>query len=248
MKQYTKKYGQVFLRDANIRRIEVELLAPLPGEEIVEIGPGEGYLTEKLLESGAHVTCVESDHRFVDYLSARFHQYLAQGNLELIHGNFLETEIGKCSKVIGNIPYHISSPILEKLAGITFGSGVLMVQEEFARRMVAVAGDDTYSRLSVFTYLHFNARIEKIVSRNCFVPRPEVRSAIVSLKPLDRTRQLPLEFIDEKLRNLFSSKRKKIEKSIPGTAYGEMRIDQIDPEKIMDIIEFTYRNQKTGSS
>ena len=247
MKQYSKKYGQVFLADPNIRGIELKILNPQPDDEIVEIGPGGGFLTEKILETKARVICIESDHRFADYLRAKFFEYVQNGKLEIIHDNFLEYNMERCSKIIGNIPYHISSPILEKLTSIRFEECVLMVQEEFARRMVATHNSSSYSRLSVFTYAHFDATIQKIVSRNCFHPKPDVDSAIVKLLPTNRLRGIPNEYFDDTLKTLFSNRRKKIENSIEGTPHGDLRIDQLDQGKILDIIEFTYRNLRAGS-
>lgn len=247
MKQYTKKYGQVFLKDRNIRDIELNILDPQPDEDVVEIGPGEGFLTEKLLETGANITCIESDHRFTDYLKAKFSGFVESGKLLVIHGDFLKYDLKRCSKIIGNIPYHISSPILEKMASIEFHHAVLMVQEEFARRMMANNDSNDYSRLSLFTYIHFDTTLEKIVSRNCFHPKPDVNSAIVSLKPAGRTRNIPDQYIHEILRILFSNRRKKIGNSLPGTPYDDLRIDQLDRDKILDIIELTYQSRKPDS-
>ncbi|MGP6207053.1 16S rRNA (adenine(1518)-N(6)/adenine(1519)-N(6))-dimethyltransferase RsmA [Cuniculiplasma sp. SKW3] len=247
MKQYTKKYGQVFLKDRNIRDMEVNILDPKPDEDIVEIGPGEGFLTEKLLESGANIICIESDHRFSDYIKAKFSGFVSSGRLQVIHGDFLKYDLKRCSKIIGNIPYHISSPILEKMASIEFQKAVLMVQEEFARRMMANNNSKDYSRLSLFTYIHFDANLEKIVSRNCFHPKPDVNSAIVTLRPARRIRDVPEQYIDNILRMLFSNRRKKIGNSLPGTPYDDLRIEQLDRDKILDIVELTYQNRKPGS-
>ncbi len=247
MKQYTKKYGQVFLKDRNIRDLEVRILNPEDGDRVLEIGPGTGFLTEQLLKYPIHLTCVESDHRFAEILNVKFREFVENGHLEIVKEDFLNYDPGKVARVIGNIPYQISSPVLERLALLDFKAAVIMVQKEFAMRMVSGPNNKQYSRLSVFTYINFDAKVEKVVSRNCFFPKPDVDSAIVSLFRRDRTRNIPDKFIDSQLKMLFSNRRKKIGNIIKSGIFENLRVDQLDPEKIMDIIEITYQNYRSAS-
>lgn len=229
-----RKYGQVFLKDRNMAMYEASLFDTSEGREILEIGPGEGSLTKFLLQSGAHVTAVESDHRFVQYLEENFRDEVALGQLHLIKGDILKMDPMDVDAIFGNIPYSISSPILFSLGRFKFRKCILMVQAEFAKRMVAGKGTSDYSRLSVSTQLRYEARIERRVPRNCFSPVPEVDSAIVTLSPLNLHDESELKAVEEVVKMLFSHRRKKIGtiyKKAPQEIY-EKRVEDLSPEEI----------------
>ena len=244
MKQYTKKYGQVLLKDRNIGELEVKFLNIPSGSSVLEIGPGTGFLTGIMLSHGLNVTAIESDHRFVGVLDANFREYIAQGKLKIIHANFLEIDLGEIDHkyIVGNIPYSISSPIMERLMNLDFDRALFMVQLEFAKRMVATAGTKDYSRLSVFCGLNFNVRLEKKVSRNSFSPVPGVDSAIVSITKKIRNDSIPWEYADGFIKEMFSRKRKKIGLEYGGEKYADQRIDQLSSEQIWEIISYLYHH------
>lgn len=242
MKQYDKKYGQVFLNDRNIARYEVSLLDP--SNSVLEIGPGEGALTELLLERFPLVTVVESDHRFVEILNAKFFDLVQQGRLSIIHGNFLECDLPESEQIIGNIPYHISSPILGRMAEMSFKKAIIMVQKEFAQSLMAKPSMPGYTKLTVFSHLHFHLKLMKAVSRNSFSPVPRVDSAILELVKRENTMKIPMEYANNTLAKLFSQRRKKIKNILQDAPENrlDLRVDQLTPEEIMDMVETTYFN------
>ncbi|MCL4341254.1 MAG: 16S rRNA (adenine(1518)-N(6)/adenine(1519)-N(6))-dimethyltransferase RsmA [Candidatus Thermoplasmatota archaeon] len=232
--QFSRKFGQVLLKDRNIARFEARLFDCAPGDSILEIGPGEGALTEFLLEPGPSLTVIESDHRYVDILQERFRTQIDNKRLTIHKKDFLDVKGGKYDAIFGNIPYHISSEILFSLSKFTFRKCILMVQLEFAKRMRAIQGQDDYSRLSVNTYLRYKVRIEKVVNRKCFQPVPRVDSAIVSLVPRNEYREEDILKADSVVRELFSNRRKKIGtvyRNCPGNIK-DRRVEEISPEEI----------------
>lgn len=234
---FTKKYGQVILKNPKVARFEVSSIALSPGSMVLEIGPGPGTLTTLLLETGYKVTAVESDHRFYEELEAKFHDDISQGNLILQKGDFLEMDGGKYDAIIGNVPYHISSPIVFKLAEFTFSKAILMFQREFCHRMVAKYGSKDYSRLSVNAQLRYRLRIIANVSRNSFFPPPEVDSSVMEITPRNEFREKDILRADSVFKLLFSAKRKKIStvlKKIEGED-GEKRVGEISPEELLRI-------------
>ncbi len=244
MKQYTKKYGQVFLKDRNIGELEIKILNIPADSAVLEIGPGTGFLTSIMLRHGLTVTAIESDHRFVGILDSTYREYITQGKLKIIHANFLESDLNQIDHryIVGNIPYSISSPIMERLMDLDFDRALFMVQLEFARRMVAAAGTKDYSRLSVFCSLNFNAKLEKKVSKNSFSPVPNVDSAIVSISKKIREGSIPWDYADGFIKEMFSRKRKKIGSEYGGEKYADLRIDQLTPEQIWEIISYLYHH------
>jgi 16S rRNA (adenine1518-N6/adenine1519-N6)-dimethyltransferase len=178
-----KSLGQCFLEDKNILALEAKL-AHITGKRALEIGPGDGRLTEALLaEKPEKLFAVEMDPRFATALREKFANETKTGIIEIIEGDFLEVKIPGVDIVIGNIPYYISSDIVFTLAKLPIERAVLMVQKEFAMKMVAKAGDDNYGRLSVTAQLAFDVRIERKVPAHLFRPMPKVDSAIIVLKP-----------------------------------------------------------------
>ncbi len=234
---FSRKYGQVFLKDINIARLEVRALDPKPGETVIEIGPGPGILTSLLLETGAKVIAIEPDHRFYDRLMLSFRDRVASGSLILRKEDFLETNQETVDGIIGNIPYMISSEILFRLPQFQFSRCVLMVQKEFADRMVALPGSKNYSRLSVTSKLRFNVKHVRTVPSTCFDPQPDVDSAIVYLTKRTDMDQDEVTRAEELIRKLFSGRRKMIRGILPGCPekFAERRADSLSPEEIMEL-------------
>ena len=183
------RWSQNFLIDKNIARICVEALDPGPGDSVVEIGPGRGVLTELLLEKTKCLTVVEIDPRLCDLLKEKFGRIEGFG---LIRSDFLRIDEDQISKdpskkwkVIGNLPYAVVSPILQKLLGWrSWETAVVMVQKEVGERITAEPGTRDYGVLSVS--VQSRCRIEKIrnVSKGSFRPVPKVESSVLRLTPL----------------------------------------------------------------
>ncbi len=235
---FAKRYGQVFLKDKNIARFEVSLLDLPEDSMVLEIGPGEGILTGFLLQSGYLVTCVESDHRFYDLLTESFAPQISSDQLKIEKMDFLKFSPGKFDGIIGNIPYHISSSIIFRLQNFYFKNAVLMVQKEFADRLIASPGKSDYSRLSVNAQLRYEIDVVRKVPREKFSPRPNVDSTIITLKLRNSYEEYDLHKVDELLKIIFSQRRKKlgtIIKKIPDK-YKENRPGELTPE---DYVELT---------
>jgi 16S rRNA (adenine1518-N6/adenine1519-N6)-dimethyltransferase len=179
-----KRLSQNFLVDANIARKIVETAEIQEGDTVLEIGPGPGALTTLLLDAGATVIAVEMDRVFAKALHR-----LQNGRLTIIESDFLEFSLAHLPpniKVVANLPYHISTPILEKLFAASFSSITIMVQKEVADRMAARAGTKDFSPLSLFVQFHATKHKSFPVAPTCFYPQPKVDSTVIRLnaKPL----------------------------------------------------------------
>ena len=184
-----KHLGQNFLQDKNILRKIISAAELTKDDLVLEIGTGAGFMTEELAKSAATVKTVEIDNEKVEHAkkSLDFHT-----NIEFILGDFLikakeifEGFQDKKVKVIANIPYYITTPIIEKLLfykeHLEFIE--IMIQKEVAQRLMAQPGVKDYSSLTIFVQYH--ARVEKVcnVSRNCFYPKPAVDSTVIKIIP-----------------------------------------------------------------
>lgn len=223
--QLLKKYGlsvrgvrgQHLLVDENIQRKFISLVNPLKGEVIVEIGPGLGAITELLLQSGAKVIAIEQDQSFIEILKGELGGDYQ--NLKLIHADVLKVNLkkyvsaGSTIKVVGNIPYYITSAILLYLIGhrTLIDSAYLTVQREIADRIFAQPGTKAYGRLSLLVRFYADAARAFEISRNCFSPKPKVDSTALELT---FRRKLPASVDETVLFNLikfgFGTRRKNI--------------------------------------
>ncbi len=175
-----KKQGQSHLVDENVLENIVKYANISSDETVLEIGPGVGNLTKRLLKNSGEVYAVERDKRLVKVLQDRFK---SRENLELIVGDVLEIDLPGFDKIVANLPYSISSPVTFKILDHSFDMSILMYQKEFAERMVAEPGSSNYSRLSVNVAYRSEVEILEKVSPDSFIPQPEVSSSIVRLKP-----------------------------------------------------------------
>lgn len=206
----SKSMGQHILVDEGILAEEVRLANVRDMDVVLEIGAGPGTLTTVLAERAKKVIAVENDPRFRGYLETAM-----PDNVELIIDDFLKIELPDFDKVVANIPYNISSPIIFKLLEHEFTAGILILQLEYASRMVAGTGDPEYSRLSVKIDSKAHCEILRKVPRNSFFPMPRVDSAIIELVP--REPSYPIddrECFDRVVDAVFNQKRKKIKNAL----------------------------------
>lgn len=179
--------GQHLLIDPNIQKKIVDLLDLKPGETVLEIGPGLGALTGEILNRGAKVIAVEKDPRFVAILREEYDPKA----LEVIDEDILKFDFDKFSekigrkkkiKVISNLPYYITAPILFCLADARamISGAVLMMQKEVADRVLASPGSKDYGRLTLAVRYSANVKHAFDVSRGCFTPQPEVSSSVLT--------------------------------------------------------------------
>jgi 16S rRNA (adenine1518-N6/adenine1519-N6)-dimethyltransferase len=217
--QARRSLGQNFLRDDNIARKIAAAVAPAPGDLLLEIGPGEGALTRQLDGRGARLLLAEIDGRAVPILRAGFPQ------AEVLHGDVLDLDLGRLSsergaplRVAGNIPYNITTPILfhlvEHRKSVT--DATLMMQKEVAARLAAPPGGKDYGVLAVLLQMVADVRVLFDVSRNAFVPRPDVTSSVVRVGFLPALRHA---VADEALtramvRAVFGQRRKTLRNSL----------------------------------
>jgi len=230
-----KSLGQNFLTDENIARKIVSAISVTPDDRVLEIGPGTGVLTKYLVEQAGAVTAVEIDNSLAPQLAERFAGF---PNFELIHADVLKVPLpsilGNAAKwrVVANLPYHITSPLLFKLFEHSrlFLDATLMLQKEVAQRIVAAPGSRTYGILSVFCQLYADVRILFVVRKNVFFPVPEVDSAVVQWKFKDR---LPLTESEEPLfrsvvRGVFAQRRKMLRNSLKSIQDLNLAVEQLD--------------------
>ncbi|AMJ40055.1 16S rRNA (adenine(1518)-N(6)/adenine(1519)-N(6))-dimethyltransferase RsmA [Anaerotignum propionicum] len=189
---FKKNFGQNFLIDSNILD-NISECADITKEDcVLEIGPGIGSLTQVLAENAREVVAVEIDRTLIPILKQTLTGY---DNVEILNQDILKTDIdaiiaeknnGKPIKVVANLPYYITTPIimdlLEKKRHID--SITVMVQKEVAERMQAGPKEKEYGALSIAVQYYCDANLDMIVQPSCFMPRPKVASAVITLKVL----------------------------------------------------------------
>jgi 16S rRNA (adenine1518-N6/adenine1519-N6)-dimethyltransferase len=172
-----RRLGQHFLIKGSI--LERIAAAACPEHEplVIEIGPGRGALTEKLLKRADRVVAVELDPYLVEHLRSRY-------NAEVVHADVLDTDLAQWGSAViaGNLPYYITSPILEKVLPLSFRRAVFLMQKEVAERLVAEPGSRDYGYLTLQTAVFARARLLFTVKPSAFHPPPKVDSAVVLLE------------------------------------------------------------------
>ena len=183
--QFLKSYGQHILKNPMIVNSIVEKGGVKSTDVVLEIGPGTGNLTMRLLETAKKVIAVEFDPRMVLELQRRVQGTPHAANLSIISGDFLKVELPYFDVCIANVPYQISSPLVFKLLAHRpqFRAATLMFQREFAMRLCVPAGDPLYCRLSVNTQLLARTTHILKVGKNNFRPPPKVDSSVVRIEP-----------------------------------------------------------------
>jgi 16S rRNA (adenine1518-N6/adenine1519-N6)-dimethyltransferase len=173
-----KKWGQNFLRNRGAVEKIVAAVEPRPGEVIVEIGPGEGVLTEKLAALGNELQAIEIDPALAARLRQRF------GDI-IVNADALNAPLpSRPFRAVGNLPYNAGTPILRRvIADPNFRRAVFMLQKEVADRLVAKPGGEQYGFLTLYCQLFAAARILFTLEPGSFHPRPKVRSSVVLLDP-----------------------------------------------------------------
>ncbi|MBI5242879.1 MAG: ribosomal RNA small subunit methyltransferase A [Elusimicrobia bacterium] len=212
------RYDQHFLVSAEAADRIVRAACVSPGESVLEIGPGRGALTRCLLEAGARLSVVEIDPRLAGELAKRWAE---RKELRVVQGDFLRMDLsalGEPRKVVGNLPYSVATPILQRLLDWpAWKAAVLMFQKEVARRILAGPGEDGYSLLSLSVLVKAQAELVCGVPRSAFRPMPKVDSAVVRLDRLRRPRlpeDVPERAFFAAARAAFAHRRKLAAKSI----------------------------------
>lgn len=219
-----KSLGQNWLKSEAAARTLVRAASLSTSDTVLEIGPGQGFLTEFLLETGARVIAVEKDDRAIPFLQNKFSDKVMAGKLKLLHGDILETEIDlpEKYKLVANIPYYITGILLRKfLSAINQPSlMVLMLQDEVAKRIVARDGRE--SVLSIAVKAYGEPEYTKKVPAKYFSPAPRVDSAILLIKNISRANFKNKNISEQKffeiVKDGFSSKRKMLRNNLTDIA------------------------------
>ncbi|CAG7997385.1 unnamed protein product [Penicillium olsonii] len=223
--------GQHVLKNPGIAAAIVEKAELKQSDIVLEIGPGTGNLTAKILEKAKKCIAVELDPRMAAEVTKRFQSTPYQKRLDVILGDVMKTELPYFDVCISNTPYQISSPLTFKLLATSPAprSCILMFQREFALRLFAKPGDKLYSRLSVNAQMW--AKIDHImkVGKNNFKPPPQVESSVIRMVPKNPRPQISYEEWDGLLRIVFVRKNKTLRSSFIGVT------------SIMDLLESNYR-------
>ena len=216
-----RSLGQNFLRDDNIARKIVTLFEPRKDDCVLEIGPGEGALTSQLVGRCSSLTVVELDRRAATLLEKTY----AARDVDVRHADFLSLDLGAFARshrrkvrILGNIPYNITSPILFHVLDNreVVEDLLIMVQKEVARRMAAQPQDDEYGILSVFCGYCADVELLFDVSPNAFYPKPQVTSTVVRLEMREPAFSLALDerFFRLMVRSVFGKRRKTLRNSL----------------------------------
>ena len=221
-----KRFVQNYLQDQNIIKKIIAEIDPKENDRIIEIGPGRGALTEKLLETKAGLTAVEIDKRVIDELNDKFK------DLDLLQYDFLKLDLNKFVnsnqqklRVVGNIPYNITSPIIFKLFenNMIIKDAVFMVQYEVAKRMTAKIGSKDYGILSVLLEYFGNTKLAFKVSRNVFYPKPNVDSAVVHIFFKESRNDLEFNSIFKLIvKSAFGNRRKTLKNSLSNGIFADV--------------------------
>ncbi|TVY69008.1 Dimethyladenosine transferase, partial [Lachnellula suecica] len=183
--KFNTNVGQHILKNPGVAEAIVAKAFLKPSDRVLEIGPGTGNLTVKILEKGAKVIAVELDPRMAAEVTKRVQGRPEQKRLEVLLGDVIKMDLPQCDVCISNTPYQISSPLVFKLLAMPNPprTSILMFQREFALRLTARPGDPLYCRLSVNAQLW--ARITHVmkVGKNNFRPPPQVESSVVRIEP-----------------------------------------------------------------
>jgi len=248
-----KRWGQHFLRDKKV----IERLchyAELDERDIVlEVGCGSGNITEFILNK-SKVIGIEIDQKYVELLKNRFKQQISEGKLQIIEGDALKIireRPPSFNKLVSNIPFKLSSPLIFELFKIHYEVAVLIFQKEFALRLTAELGSKDYGKLSIIAKIHCTPEILEFIPKESFEPTPEVDCAVVRLYP---TPQLNIqthrkEEFGDFVKFVFSQRRKKMGKILNSwnnfknarlgidTSISVKRPEEISPESFIQIFE-----------
>jgi len=235
-----RRLGQHFLSDPDILGRIVDALDCAPGETVLEIGPGQGTLTRELLARSVQVIAIEKDRALAEGLGPGAS---GQGAPVVVHGDALRLDWHALLprpqapspspfKIIGNIPYYITSPLIDKALTPPLPERIVfLVQDEVADRIAAEPGGKTYGALSVG--VQAVARVEKLftVAPGAFRPAPKVRSAVIRLTPLAQPLVMDVEVAPLRrfVTACFSHRRKQLKNAVPGMKEADLRALGFDP-------------------
>lgn len=238
---FKKKFGQNFLKDDSIPKKIVESANILDDSLVIEIGPGAAALTKILGKKAMQVLCYEIDESLEDILD---HELVGYDNVDIIFDDFLNRDVKKDIEkynyshlyVVANLPYYITTPIVTKIVeeGINVEKVVIMIQKEVADRFAAKPNSKEYGSITVFLNYYFDIKKEFLVSRNCFIPKPNVDSIVISLnKKKEMLSVNNQELFFKLVRDSFRFKRKTLRNNLKG--YDLKKVEDVLKEYKFDL-------------
>lgn len=234
-----KQWGQNFLRNRGAVEKIVAAIEPQPDEVVLEIGPGEGVLTEKLAGLPNELAAIEIDPELFAALQQRFGD-----RIDLRNDDAVEAPLpARPYRAVGNLPYNVGTPILRRVvADPNCRRAVFMLQKEVADRLVAKAGDEAYGFLTLFVRLYAKSRTLMTLDPGSFYPQPKVRSAVVVLDPDPKPFASP-ELVDL-ISHSFRMRRKKLVNNLTGwrsasreQVLSAMERAGIDPDARAEVVD-----------
>lgn len=264
--QMSKSLGQNFLTDKNIIDKIIDGINPQPEDQIIEIGPGVGALTAELATKSGTIKSIEIDKKLLPLLDEVLKSTNHKENIQIINSDFMKVDLteiteGKPYKIIGNLPYYITTPIIMKILeeGPKPESMVFMIQKEVAQRLSSKSGTKDYGSITVAANYYCNVEYLFTVSKEVFIPKPKVDSAVIRLIP---HKTPPVNVKSEKdlfavIKAGFGQRRKTLSnslKQIDGLSSDQVKValEQagIDPKRraeTLDISEFARLSDSVTS-
>lgn len=230
--KFKKSLGQNFMRDENVVNKIIDKAEIDKDTLVIEIGPGAGSLSKKIVPLAGNALLYEIDTRLEEILDDVLR---GNDNYKIIFGDFLEQDVLSDIKdynykkiyVVANLPYYITTPIITKLMNEIYPDKIIiMIQEEVANRLVAEPGNREYGMISVLLGARYEMKKLFKVGRNCFVPAPNVDSAVISLIKHDRYKIEDMKLFERLIKDAFQYKRKNLRNNLK----------KYDLDKIVDIL------------
>ncbi|KZT05276.1 rRNA adenine dimethylase [Laetiporus sulphureus 93-53] len=220
----TERFGQHILKNPQTAQTIVDTANLRPTDNVLEVGPGTGNLTVRILEKAKHVTVVEMDPRMAAELTKRVQGKPEQRKLDVMIGDFVKATLPYFDVCISNTPYQISSPLVFRLLSHRplFRTAILMFQREFALRLVARPDTELWSRLSANVQLYAKVDLVMNVSKNNFRPPPKVESSVVRLVPRDPPPPVEFGEFDGLTRIVFGRRNKVVHANFQAKGVMEM--------------------------
>jgi len=227
-----KKLGQHFLVDGHVVDKILKAAAVNSNDVVLEVGPGIGGLTQALASDAGHVVAVELDKQLIPVLESQF----ANDNVTIVQGDILRVDLpeilalykGMNIKVVANLPYYITTPVILYLleSGLPIKSITVMIQKEVAQRMAAQPSTKDYGSLTLAVQYYADVSIAAYVPVNCFMPRPAVDSAVAHLQILDSPRvDADKEILFKIIHAAFNHRRKTLVNTLDSAGFGEGKED-----------------------
>ena len=235
---FKKKFGQNFLIDKDKTQRIVDLINANEEDLIIEIGPGAGALTKRLIKKNAKLICYEIDTDTKEYLLP-----LENEKTKIVYKDFLSANVQEEIKdieynnlyIVGNLPYYITTPIIEKIIKeeVDVKKMVFMVQKEVGERFASKPNTREYGSITVFLNYYFNIKQEFIVGRKCFNPAPNVDSMVISLNQKPERVKVDMKKFDKLVRDSFQFKRKNLRNNLKN--YDLNKVNEILSKYNLDI-------------